>query len=163
MMLRKARVVCGGLIRSKQITRQLSSAKGLDVICPKIGLNETRQEYYDLARAFADSELRPNASVWDRKCIFPLDKFKMLGEMGFGGWLVREDVGGTALKRADILPIIEALASGCVSTTALLTIQNANALVIDKYGTEEQRQRWLPKLLKMDLLVSFCLTEPGQR
>jgi alkylation response protein AidB-like acyl-CoA dehydrogenase len=140
----------------------MSSARGLEIISPTIGLSEARIEYYNIARSFADAELRPYAAKWDQECTFPLDKFKMLGEMGFGGWLVSEDVGGTNLKRADVMPIIEALATGCVSTTALLTIQNANSLVIDKFGTEEQRLRWLPKLLVMDLLVSFCLTEPGK-
>lgn len=138
-----------------------TSARGVEVISPTIGLSEARTEYYNIARAFADAELKPNAARWDQECTFPFDKFKMLGEMGFGGWLVREDIGGTAMKRADLMPIIEALATGCPSTTALLTIQNANSGVIDKYGTPEQRQRWLPKLMVMDLLVSFCLTEPG--
>jgi alkylation response protein AidB-like acyl-CoA dehydrogenase len=139
----------------------LSAAKGIDIISPTIGLSEERKEYYNLARNFADTELRPHARKWDRECMFPHETFKKFGEIGFAGMLVREEVGGTALKRADIMPIVEGLAAGCVSTTALLTIHNANALVIDKYGSEAQRQKWLPALIKVDLLVSFCLTEPG--
>ena len=164
MLLRTVKTtvkVRNGYIRSSIRKCNISTIKGLDIISPTIGLNETRSEYYHMARTFADSELRPFASKWDRECIFPVDTFKKFGEIGFGGWLVREDVGGTNLKRADTMPIIEALATGCTSTTALLTIHNANCLVIDKYGTQEQRQKWLPKLLTMDLLISFCLTEPG--
>ena len=150
-------------LSTRRLERLFSAApaRGMDVICPTIGLSPERAEFYHMARAFADSELRPFASKWDRECSFPHETFKKLGEIGFGGWLVSEVNGGTALKRADVMPIIEGLATGCVSTTALLTIQNANALVIDKHGTEEQRKRWLPGLLKMEKLVSFCLTEPG--
>ena len=137
------------------------AAKGIDVISPLIGLNDERCEYYELAKTFADKEMRPFASKWDREAYFPLETFQKFSELGFGGMFVREDVGGSALNRADAGPIIEALATGCVGTTALLTIHNANALCIDKYGTDEQRQKWLPKLVNMDLLVSFCLTEPG--
>lgn len=139
----------------------LSTAKGVDIISPTIGLSEERKEYYNLARSFADNELRPYASKWDRECTFPVETFRKFADVGFSGMLVRENIGGTALKRADIMPIIEGLATGCVSTTALLTIHNANALVIDKYGSEVQRQKWLPSLLSVDKLVSFCLTEPG--
>lgn len=137
------------------------TARGVEVISPLIGLNEERIEYYNLAKSFADKELRPFASKWDRESIFPSETFRKFAKLGFGGMFVREDVGGTALCRADTGPIIEALATGCVGTTALLTIHNANALVIDKYGTETQRRMWLPKLVNMDMLVSFCLTEPG--
>lgn len=138
-----------------------SSAKGIDIVSPLIGLSVERCEYYELAKTFADKEMRPFASKWDRESIFPLETFKKFSELGFGGMFVKEDVGGSALTRADAGPIIEALATGCVGTTALLTIHNANALCIDKYGREDQRQIWLPKLVSMDLLVSFCLTEPG--
>jgi hypothetical protein len=137
------------------------SAKGIDIISPTIGLTEEKSEFYNLARNFADNELRPHASKWDKESIFPVETFKKFGELGFGGIFVKEDVGGTALTRADAVSIVEGLATGCVGTTAMLTIHNMCASTIDKFGNEEQRQKWLPKLVNMDLLISFCLTEPG--
>jgi alkylation response protein AidB-like acyl-CoA dehydrogenase len=138
------------------------SAKGIDIISPTIGLSEERTEFYNLARSFADNELKPHASKWDKESIFPVETFKKFGELGFGGIFVREDVGGTALTRADAVSIVEGLATGCVGTTAMLTIHNMCASSIDKFGNDEQRHRWLPKLVNMDLLISFCLTEPGK-
>lgn len=138
-----------------------TSAKGLDIVSPIIGLNDDRVEIYNLARSFADNELKPHASKWDREGTFPLETFKKFGELGFGGIYSKEDVGGSALKRADGIVILEALSTGCVGTTAMLSIHSACAAVIDKFGSEAQRQKWVPKLVSMDLLISFCLTEPG--
>mmetsp|Transcript_8480 Transcript_8480/g.18512 ORF Transcript_8480/g.18512 Transcript_8480/m.18512 type:complete len:363 (+) Transcript_8480:71-1159(+) len=137
------------------------SAKGMDIISPEIGLDGDRLEFYNLARTFADNELRPHASKWDRESHFPVETFKKLGELGLGGIFVQEDVGGTALSRVDAVSIIEGLATGCVGTTAMLTIHNMCTATVDKFGNEAQRQEWVPKLAKMDLLVSFCLTESG--
>jgi alkylation response protein AidB-like acyl-CoA dehydrogenase len=74
---------------------------------------------------------------------------------------VNEDVGGSGLSRVSTSVIVEALARGCVGTTAMLTIHNMCAGMIDKFGNEEQRLQWLPKLCSMDLTASYCLTEPG--
>mmetsp|Transcript_3043 Transcript_3043/g.4745 ORF Transcript_3043/g.4745 Transcript_3043/m.4745 type:complete len:380 (-) Transcript_3043:326-1465(-) len=137
------------------------SATGLDIISPTIGLNDDRLEFYNLARSFADNELKPHASAWDRESTFPVETFKKLGELGLGGIFVKEDVGGTALSRADAVSIVEGLATGCVGTTAMLTIHNMCAWVVDKFGSEQQRNEWVPKIVTMDLLISFCLTEPG--
>lgn len=136
-------------------------ARGTDIILPTLGLTPERTEFYQLAKDFADNELRPYSSAWDRSAEFPVETFRKFATLGFGGLFVREDVGGTNLSRSDTMPIIEALATGCVSVTALLTIHNANALIVDKYGNEEQRKKWLTKLVNMELFASFCLTEPG--
>ena len=74
---------------------------------------------------------------------------------------VKDDVGGSGLSRLDTCIIVEALAKGCVGTTAMLTIHNMCAGMIDKFGNEQQRQQWLPKLCSMELTASYCLTEPG--
>lgn len=136
-------------------------ATGLEVIDPTIGLTEDQSEFYQLARNFADNELRPFAGKWDEESIFPIDTLKKCADLGFAGIFVKDDVGGTGLSRVDTVTIVEALATGCVGTTAMLTIHNMCAGMIDKFGTEEQRQRLLPQLCKLDILASYCLTEPG--
>lgn len=163
-MLRKTALTCTRVFSARKLstaTASKVSAKGIDIIHPTIGLTEERTEFYNLSRAFADNELRPYASKWDRESIFPVDTFKKFGELGFGGIFVKEDVGGSALSRADAISIVEGLATGCVGTTAMLTIHNMCASTIDKFGSDEQRNRWLPSIVSMETLISFCLTEPG--
>lgn len=133
----------------------------MDIVCPTLGLTPERVDFYQIAKEFADKELRPLSSSWDRSAEIPVDTFKKFASIGFSGLFVEQDYGGTNLSRSDTMPIIEALSTGCVSVTALLTIHNANALIFNKYGNEEQRKKWLSKLVNMELFASFCLTEPG--
>lgn len=144
-----------------QYRRYLSKSVGIDVINPMIGLNDDQKQFYQLARDFADTELFPNASKWDEESKFPIETFIKFGGLGFGGIFVKDDVGGSNLTRVDNAIIIEGLATGCVGTTAMLTIHNMCAGMIDKFGTEEQRKKWLPGLCSMDIKASYCLTEPG--
>ncbi len=81
--------------------------------------------------------------------------------LGFGGLYVSEDVGGSGLTRLDAAVVIEALAQGCPSTTAYLSIHNMAAWMIDRYGDAAQRTRFLPDLVSMATFASYCLTEPG--
>lgn len=85
---------------------------------------------------------------------------KKLAELGFAGINVSDDVGGSALSRLDSSVIIEALATGCVGTTAMLTIHNMCSNMIDKFGSEEQRKKFLPSLTSLNMMASYCLTEP---
>lgn len=142
-------------------TTKAPPATGVAVIDPTIGLSEEQLEFYNVARAFADNELRPFAAKWDEEHSFPLETYKKFGDLGFAGIFVRDDVGGTGLSRVDTVTIVEALATGCVGTTAMLTIHNMCAGMVDRFGTEEQRQRWLPSMCKLDTMASYCLTEPG--
>lgn len=141
--------------------RVFSSTTGHDIISPTIGLSEDQLEFYKAARSFADKELRPYSSKWDEDAIFPVDAFKKSAELGFAGVLVREDVGGSALSRLDNVVVVEALATGCVGTISMLCVHNMCAGMIDRFGNEEQRQRWLPSLCQLDLMASYCITEPG--
>ena len=124
-------------------------------------LNEEQQAFQDVARNFAAEELAPHAADWDRDYHFPVDKLRKAAELGFAGIYVREDVGGSALTRLDAALIFEALSEGCTSTAAFLSIHNMASWMIDRFGTEEQRQKWLPKLTPMELIASYCLTEPS--
>ncbi|MCP2289046.1 acyl-CoA dehydrogenase family protein [Nocardia amikacinitolerans] len=124
-------------------------------------LNEDERAIGETARQFADEFLAPNALEWDEQKHFPVDVLRKAGPLGLGGIYVREDVGGSGLRRLDAVRIFEQLATGCPAVAAYISIHNMAAWMIDAYGTEEQRQRWLPGLTSMELLGSYALTEPG--
>ncbi|MBF6145133.1 MULTISPECIES: acyl-CoA dehydrogenase family protein [Nocardia] len=124
-------------------------------------LDEDEQAIVDTARSFADELLAPNALEWDEHKHFPIDVLRKAGSLGMGGIYVGEDVGGSGLRRVDAVRIFEQLATGCPAIAAYISIHNMAAWMIDSYGTEAQRNRWLPGLTSMDLLASYALTEPG--
>jgi alkylation response protein AidB-like acyl-CoA dehydrogenase len=126
-----------------------------------LGLSDEQKEFQRVALDFADKQMKPHAEHWDEKKVFPLDCLREAAALGFGGVYVRDDVGGTGLSRLDASVIFEALSTGCTSTTAYLTIHNMCAWMIDTFGTEAQRQQFLPKLVTMEHCASYCLTEPG--
>ena len=124
-------------------------------------LNEDERAINDTARDFADEFLAPNAVEWDQQKHFPVDVLRKAAGLGMGGIYIREDVGGSGLTRVDAVRIFEQLATGDPSIAAYISIHNMVAWMIDTYGDDEQRQRWLPGLCSMDQLGSYCLTEPG--
>ncbi|MFD7842324.1 acyl-CoA dehydrogenase family protein [Nocardia sp. NPDC059764] len=124
-------------------------------------LDEAEKAIVETARSFADEMLAPNALEWDERKHFPVDVLRKAGGLGLGGIYVREDVGGSQLRRLDAVRIFEQLATGCPSVAAYISIHNMATWMIDTYGTEPQRNRWLPGLTSMDLLASYALTEPG--
>ena len=115
----------------------------------------------DMARKFAEEELLPHSEEWDQNSHFPVDVIRSAAELGFASIYVKEDVGGAGLTRTDAALIFEQLSYGDVSTAAFISIHNMASWMIDTFGSEEQRQEWLPKLASMELIVSYCLTEPG--
>ena len=124
-------------------------------------LNEDQRAIQEMARAFADDRVAPNALAWDQDKHFPADVIRETGPLGLGGIYVREDVGGSALGRLDAVLIFEALARACPAFSSFISIHNMAASMIDRFGSEEQRQRLVPKLTSMEWLASYCLTEPG--
>jgi alkylation response protein AidB-like acyl-CoA dehydrogenase len=124
-------------------------------------LTEDQRAFFDTARDFAGKELAPNAAQWDAEAIFPVDTMRKAAELGFAGIYVRDDVGGSGLNRLDAALIFEALSMGCTSTAAYISIHNMASWMIDTFGNDEQRQKWLPKLTTMELIASYCLTEPS--
>jgi alkylation response protein AidB-like acyl-CoA dehydrogenase len=115
----------------------------------------------DMARGFADEVFAPNALAWDESKHFPVAEMRQAAALGMGGIYVSEDVGGSGLSRLAATLIFEALATGCPAVAAYMSIHNMAAWMIDAYGSDEQRKLWLPKLCTMELLASYCLTEPG--
>lgn len=132
-----------------------------EAVSPVMGLESDQKEYYELAKHFADKELAPHAAKWDAEEIFPVETLRAAAGLGFGAIFAREDVGGSQLTRLDGSVIFEALAGGCTSTAAYLTIHNMCGWMIDTFGSEEQRQRWLPEMASLAKFSSYCLTEPN--
>ncbi|HLS76586.1 MAG TPA: acyl-CoA dehydrogenase family protein [Nocardia sp.] len=124
-------------------------------------LDEDERAIRDTARDFADEFLAPNALEWDEKKHFPVDVLRKAGPLGLGGIYVGEQWGGSGLRRLDAVRIFEQLATGCPAVAAYISIHNMATWMIDAYGTDEQRARWLPGLTSMELLGSYALTEPG--
>ena len=115
----------------------------------------------DTARAFAAEKIAPFALKWDEEKHFPVDTIRQAATLGMGGIYIRDDVGGSGLTRLDAALIFEALAQGCPTVSAYISIHNMAAWMIDAYGSIDQRARYLPKLCSMEYLASYCLTEPG--
>src|SRR5260370_1386847 len=115
----------------------------------------------DMARAFAAEVFAPNALAWDETKHFPVAEMRKGAALGMGGIFVGEDVGGSGLSRLTGTLIFEALATGCPTTAAFMSIHNMTASLIDTFRSDEQRRQWLPKLCTIELFASYCLSEPG--
>ena len=124
-------------------------------------LSDDQRAIQEAARAFAQAELAPNSARWDEEKHFPTDVLRKAAEMGFAGIYIGEDVGGAGLTRLDASIVFEALSYGDVSVAAYLTIHNMASWMIDRFGDDELRKRYLPRLTTMELIASYCLTEPG--
>src|SRR3954467_6654174 len=127
----------------------------------QFALNEDQLAVRDMARDFAAEKIAPHAIKWDEEKFFPVDVMREAAALGIGGIYIRDDVGGSALTRFDAALIFEALATGCPTVSAFISIHNMASWMIDAYGSDEQRRKWLPRLCSMELLASYCLTEPG--
>jgi len=124
-------------------------------------LSEDQRAVEDAARRFAAERLAPYASEWDATEHFPVDVLREAAALGFASIYVKGDVGGSDMSRLDAAIIFEELSAGCTSTAAFISIHNMASWMIDRFGGEEQRKRFLPKLTTMEKIASYCLTEPG--
>ena len=115
----------------------------------------------NMALDFAMAEMAPHAMRWDEEKIFPTDVLRELAKLGFAGVYVGEEYGGSGLSRLEAALVFEALSAGCTSTAAYLTIHNMASWMIDSFGNETQRAKFLPSLMRMDMMASYALTEPG--
>lgn len=115
----------------------------------------------DMARKFTADAITPFAAEWDEKSHYPVDVWKAAGELGFGAIYVSEASGGTGLGRLEAALIMEAMAYGCPTTSAFISIHNMAAWMIDCFGSAELKARYLPDLVSMQKIASYCLTEPG--
>jgi len=124
-------------------------------------LNEDQRAIEDAARRFAADRLAPHAAEWDANEHFPIDAMRGAAALGFAGIYIKGDVGGSEMSRLDAAIIFEELSAGCTSTAAFISIHNMASWMIDRFANDEQRRRFLPKLVTMEHIASYCLTEPG--
>lgn len=127
----------------------------------QFALTEDQIAVRDMAREFAAEKIAPFAQKWDEEKFFPVDVMREAAALGMGGIYIRDDVGGSALTRFDAALIFEALATGCPTVSSFISIHNMASWMIDAYGSDAQRQKWLPRLCTMELIASYALTEPG--
>jgi alkylation response protein AidB-like acyl-CoA dehydrogenase len=133
----------------------------VDTTASQFELNADQRAIQDMTAAFAADRVAPNALAWDKDRYFPSDVVRETGALGLGGIYVRDDVGGSGLGRLDAVLIFEALSRACPAFSAFISIHNMAAWMIDMFGDDDQRQRFLPKITSMEWLASYALTEPG--
>ena len=124
-------------------------------------LTDEQREIQELARRFTADRITPFAGEWDEKHIFPRDTIRQAAELGFAAIYVSEESGGIALGRLEAALIMEAMAYGCPSTSAFISIHNMASWMIDRFGDADVKGRYLPDLVTMERMASYCLTEPG--
>lgn len=124
-------------------------------------LTEDQKAIVEMVADFATENIAPHAAAWDRDHHFPVDVLAQAGELGMGGIYVREDFGGSGMSRLDAALIFEELSKADPTIAAYISIHNMVVWMIDKFGNEEQRAAWVPQLCTMEMLGSYCLTEPG--
>ena len=124
-------------------------------------LPATTRELREVALAFARDKLTPHAQEWDEARHLPVDVLREAAGLGMAALYVREESGGAGLSRLDAAVVFEALATGCPTIAAFLSIHNMVAWMIDRFGDDGQRAAWLPSLVSMEKIASYCLTEPG--
>jgi alkylation response protein AidB-like acyl-CoA dehydrogenase len=124
-------------------------------------LTDDQREIQDLARKFTADRITPHAAEWDEKHIFPKDTIKAAAELGFAAIYVSEESGGINLGRLESAIIMEAMAYGCPATSAFISIHNMASWMIDRFGSQTVKEKYLPDLVTMERMASYCLTEPS--
>jgi alkylation response protein AidB-like acyl-CoA dehydrogenase len=124
-------------------------------------LTEEQSAIQDMARKFTAEEITPYAGHWDEEHIFPRETLNKAAQLGFGSIYVGAEHGGIGLSRVEAALIMEAMAYGCPSTSAFISIHNMATWMIDTFGSDELREKYVPQLVTMENIASYCLTEPG--
>jgi alkylation response protein AidB-like acyl-CoA dehydrogenase len=124
-------------------------------------LTDEQRQIQEMARAFTADAITPHAAEWDEKHIFPRETIRRAAELGFGAIYVSDDSGGIGLGRLEAALIMEAMAYGCPSTSAFISIHNMASWMIDRFGSAPVKEKYLPSMVTMARIGSYCLTEPG--
>jgi alkylation response protein AidB-like acyl-CoA dehydrogenase len=127
----------------------------------QFALTDDQLAIQEMARRFTADAITPHAAEWDEYHIFPRDTIRAAAELGFGAIYVGEESGGIGLGRLEAALIMEAMAYGCPSTSAFISIHNMAAWMIDTFGSGAVKERYLPSLVTMERIASYCLTEPS--
>jgi alkylation response protein AidB-like acyl-CoA dehydrogenase len=124
-------------------------------------LTEDQLAIQEMAQRFTADAVTPFAAEWDENHTFPRDTIRKAAELGFGSIYVSEEAGGIGLGRLEAALIMEAMAYGCPSTSAFISIHNMAAWMIDRFGGQAVKDKYLPGLVGMEKFASYCLTEPS--
>jgi alkylation response protein AidB-like acyl-CoA dehydrogenase len=124
-------------------------------------LTDDQLAIQDMARKFTADAITPHAANWDEHHHYPVDVWKAAGKLGFGAIYVSDAQGGIGLGRLEAALIMEAMAYGCPATSSFISIHNMASWMIDRYGDDAIKAQFLPSLVSMDKIASYCLTEPG--
>ncbi len=124
-------------------------------------LSEEQNAIFDVAKSFGTDRIAPHARAWDAAGTIPKDLWRDVAELGFGGLNVSEEAGGAGLGRLDTTLVFEGLSYACASVAAFLSIHNMCARMLELYASDDVKAEILPNVLKMNTVVSYCLTEPG--
>ena len=125
------------------------------------GLDDAARVIAETAAEFAEKRIAPYALEWDATKHFPTDVLREVAELGMAAIYCQEDSGGSGLTRLDGVRIFEQLSVADPTVAAFLSIHNMCTWMVDTYGTDEQRKKLVPRLASMELIASYCLTEPG--
>ncbi|HWK40872.1 MAG TPA: acyl-CoA dehydrogenase family protein [Croceibacterium sp.] len=127
----------------------------------QFALTDDQLAIQDMARRFTADAITPHAAGWDEDHVFPADTIRAAAELGFAAIYVSEEHGGAGLGRLEAALIMEAMAYGCPATSAFLSIHNMASWMIDRFGSADLKARYLPRLVDMEWMASYCLTEAG--
>src|SRR4030095_14661028 len=122
-------------------------------------LTDEQRQIQEMAQQFTADAITPHAAEWDEKHIFPRDTIREAAELGFGSIYGSPESGCIGLGRLEAALIMEAMAYGCPSTSAFISIHNMASWMIDRFGSQEVKQKYLPSLIPMERIASYCLTE----
>ncbi len=125
----------------------------------KFDLDEEQSDIRDMVRRFTEQEIIPHAEAWDENHHFPREVYSQMAELGLMGMTTPEEYGGSALSRLSGALVYEELAAGEMATAVGLSVHNMVTGSIARFGNEEQRRRWVPKLASGELLGAFSLSE----
>lgn len=124
-------------------------------------LTDDQRAIQEMARKFTADAITPHAAEWDEKAHFPRDVIKSAADLGFAAIYVSEESGGIGLGRLESALIMEAMAYGCPATSAFISIHNMASWMIDSFADSDLKSRYLPQLVTMEKMASYCLTEAG--
>ena len=125
----------------------------------QFSLTEDQLAIQDMARKFTADAITPFAAEWDENHHYPVDVWKAAGALGFGAIYVAEERGGIGLGRLEAALIMEAMAYGCPATSSFISIHNMASWMIDRFGGDEVKAKYLPAMIGMEKIGSYCLTE----
>ena len=124
-------------------------------------LDDEQNQIFETARLFGEKHIAPFAADWEAEGCIPKEIWPKLAELGLGGICVGERFGGSGMSRTEGTLVFEALSISCPSVAAFLSIHNMCAQMIESFGSEDLKSRYLRRAVRMELVLSYCLTEPG--